>query len=310
MIEILHRARIAPRRKSLTTGTHATTLDSETHWGRTWRLFRRHRLGVIGLAVLTLIGIAVILAPLIQRYPPNAVDLDNLASSPNLEHWLGTDRTGRDIWSRLLSGGRVSLSVGLVAVSLAGGVGLALGLISGYFGGWADLFIQRLTDLVMTFPSLVIILTLVAVFGPSLLNIMLVLGLLGWPVPCRIVRAQVLTLRNHEYIQAARASGARSSRILLIHILPGTIAPLLVYASFGVAQAMLTEAGLSFLGMGVQLPMASWGNMINAARSLSTLEGAPWIWLPPGVMIGVSVLAINSVGDALRDALDPRSTRR
>lgn len=311
MIELWRRAKTLKKWGPLGRSDHAQAdLEPETHWSRTWRLFRRHRLGVVGVTVLFVIGLAVILAPMIQVYPPNAIDLDSIASPPSLNHWLGTDRTGRDNWSRLLSGGRVSLSVGLVAVTIASGLGLGLGLIGGYFGGWIDLFIQRLTDLVMTFPSLVIILTLVAVFGPSLVNIMLVLGLLGWTVPCRIVRAQVLTLRTQEYVQAARASGANSARILLVHILPGTIPPLLVYASFGVAQAMLTEAGLSFLGMGVQLPMASWGNMLNAARSLSILEGAPWIWLPPGLLIGVSVLAINSVGDALRDALDPRAARR
>lgn len=285
-------------------------LKPDPHWLRTWGVFRRHRLGVVGAAVIVVVGLAAILAPLIQVYPPDAVDLDHIASPPSLAHWLGTDRTGRDNWSRLVHGGRVSLSVGLVAVGIASSLGLALGLVGGYFGGWIDLTIQRLTDLVMTFPSLVIILTLVAVFGPSLGNIMLVLGLLGWTVPCRIVRAQVLTLRTQEYVQAARASGAGSARIVLVHVLPGAIPPLLVYASFGVAQAMLTEAGLSFLGMGVQPPTASWGNMLNAARSLSILEGAPWVWLPPGIMIGVSVLAINSLGDALRDALDPRAARR
>lgn len=285
-------------------------VQSETPWQRTWRLFRRHRLGIVGAIIIVVIGLAAVAAPLIQVYPPNAVDLDNLAAPPSQTHWFGTDRTGRDNWSRLVNGGRVSLSVGLVAVSIAGVIGLTLGLLSGYFGGWLDLVIQRLTDLVMTFPSLVIILTLVSVFGPSIRNIMLVLGLLGWPVPCRIVRAQVLMLRTMDYVQAARASGASSPRILLLHIMPGTIPPLLVYASFGVAQAILSEAGLSFLGMGVQLPIASWGNMLNAARSLTILEGAPWIWLPPGVMIGLAVLSVNSLGDALRDALDPRAVQR
>lgn len=285
-------------------------LQSETPLQRTWRHFRRHRLGVVGAIIIAMIGLTAVVAPLIQIYPSNTVDLDNLAAPPSQTHWFGTDRTGRDNWSRLVNGGRVSLSVGLVAVSIAGMIGLTLGLLSGYFGGWLDLVIQRVTDLVMTFPSLVIILTLVSVFGPSLRNIMLVLGLLGWPVPCRLVRAQVLMLRTMDYVQAARACGASPMRILLVHIAPGTIPPLLVYASFGVAQAILSEAGLSFLGMGVQLPMASWGNMLNAARSLTILEGAPWVWLPPGIMIGLSVLAINSLGDALRDVLDPRTVRR
>lgn len=284
--------------------------QADTPWRRSWRLFRRHRLGVIGASVFIIIGGAALLAPLIQVYAPNAVDLNHIAAAPTHAHWLGTDRTGRDIWSRLVHGGRVSLSVGLVAVSIASVIGLALGLVSGYFGGWVDLAIQRLTDLVMTFPSLVIILTLVAVLGPNIGNIMLVLGLLGWPAPCRIVRSQVLAMRSQEYVQAARSIGVPSRRILLTHLLPGTIPSLLVYASFGVAQAMLTEAGLSFLGMGVQPPISSWGNMLNAARSLTILESAPWVWLPPGLMIGISVLAINSIGDALRDALDPRSIRR
>lgn len=301
---------MSSRRPSATLSTKMQTSSlarAETPWRRTWRLFRRHELGVVGAAVLAIILLAAVLAPLIEAYPPDAVDLDNLAAPPNPVHWLGTDRTGRDNWSRLVHGGRASLAVGFVAVSIASGIGLVLGIVSGFFGGWADLAIQRVTDLVMTFPSLVIILTLVALLGPSLGNIMLVLGLLGWPVPCRIVRAQVLSLRAQEYVVAARAAGATNARLMRSHILPGTLAPLLVYTSFGVANAMLTEAGLSFLGLGVQPPMASWGNMLNAARSLSILEGAPWVWLPPGLLIGISVLAINSVGDALRDVLDPRS---
>lgn len=276
---------------------------------RTWRRFRRHRLGILGLLLIGSLALTALAAPLIQVYPPEAIDLSQIAAPPNAAHWLGTDRTGRDIWSRLIHGGRVSLAVGLVAVMLASVIGLTLGLSSGFFGGWVDLTIQRFTDLMMTFPTLVIILTLVAIVGPSLLNIMLVLGLLGWPVPCRIVRAQVLALRTQDYVLAARAAGAAPLRLMLVHVLPGALPPLLVYASFGVAQAMLTEAGLSFLGLGVQPPTASWGNMLNTARSLAILESAPWVWLPPGLMISLSVLAINSLGDALRDALDPRGMR-
>jgi peptide/nickel transport system permease protein len=189
-------------------------------------------------------------------------------------------------------------------------IGTVLGSVSGYFGGWVDSSIQRFTDAVMCFPSLIIIVAAVAIIGPSIYNVMIVIGLLTWPGICRLVRGQILTLREREFVEAARAIGAPPSKVIFSHLLPNTIAPITVAATFGVAAAILTEAGLSFLGLGVQPPTPSWGNMINTAQSAAVLQQMPWLWVPAGVLIALAVLSINFIGDGLRDALDPRSTRR
>ncbi len=189
-------------------------------------------------------------------------------------------------------------------------IGTILGALSGYFGGWVDSTIQRFTDAIMCFPSLIIIIAAVAIIGPSIYNVMIVIGLLTWPGICRLVRGQFLSLREREFVEAARSMGARPNRIIFRHLLPNAIAPITVAATFGVAAAILTEAGLSFLGLGVQPPTASWGNMINTAQSAAVLQQMPWLWIPAGIMIALAVLSINFVGDGLRDALDPRSTHR
>ena len=225
-------------------------------------------------------------------------------------HLLGTDDIGRDVLSRIIYGTRVSLSVGLVSVTIYVVIGTVLGSISGYFGGWVDSTIQRFTDAVMCFPSLIIIVAAVAIVGPSIYNVMIVIGLLTWPGICRLVRGQILTLREREFVEAARAIGAPPSKVIFSHLLPNTVAPITVAATFGVAAAILTEAGLSFLGLGVQPPTPSWGNMINTAQSAAVLQQMPWLWIPAGVLIALAVLSINFIGDGLRDALDPRSTRR
>ncbi|MEZ4623225.1 MAG: ABC transporter permease [Thermomicrobiales bacterium] len=189
-------------------------------------------------------------------------------------------------------------------------IGTVLGAISGYFGGFVDSTIQRVTDAVMCFPSLIIIIAAVAIVGPSIWNVMVVIGLLTWPSICRLVRGQLLSLREQEFIAAAKATGAGNLRIIFRHLLPNAVAPIIVAATFGIASAILTEAGLSFLGLGVQPPTASWGNIINTAQSPAVLQQMPWTWIPAGVLIAVSVLSINFVGDGLRDTLDPRSRRR
>lgn len=270
----------------------------------------RHRLAVAGAVVIFLLILIALFAPLVANHNPNRVDLLAASSGPNSTHWLGTDDIGRDVFSRIVYGTRVSLSVGLVAVTIYVLIGTILGAISGYFGGWIDSTLQRLTDAVMCFPSLIIIIAAVAILGPSIVNVMIVIGLLTWPGICRLVRGQFLSLREREFVEAARAMGARPSRIIFRHLLPNAIAPITVAATFGVASAILTEAGLSFLGLGVQPPTASWGNMINTAQSAAVLQEMPWLWVPAGIMIALAVLSINFVGDGLRDAIDPRSTRR
>lgn len=280
--------------------------------GRHLRLhaFMRHRLALAGAVVILLLVAIALFAPLVANHDPNRVDLLAASSGPNRTHWLGTDDIGRDVFSRIVYGTRVSLSVGLVAVTIYVVIGTILGAISGYFGGWIDSTLQRFTDAIMCFPSLIIIIAAVAILGPSIFNVMIVIGLLTWPSICRLVRGQFLSLREREFVEAARAMGARPSRIIFLHLLPNAVAPITVAATFGVASAILTEAGLSFLGLGVQPPTASWGNMINTAQSAAVLQEMPWLWVPAGIMIALAVLSINFVGDGLRDAIDPRSTRR
>lgn len=274
------------------------------------RAFGRHRLAVVGAVVVLAIALAALLAPLVATHDPNAIDLLAARTGPSRAHLLGTDEIGRDVFSRLVYGARVSLSVGLIAVAIYTVVGTLLGAVSGYYGGIVDGAIQRATDTVMCFPSLVIIIAAVAILGPSVYNMIVVIGLLTWPNICRLVRAQFLSLREKEFVEAAHALGVGDRRIIVRHILPNAVAPITVAATFGVAAAILTEAGLSFLGLGVQPPTPSWGNMINTAQSAAVLQQMPWLWIPAGFLIALSVLSINFIGDGLRDALDPRSRAR
>lgn len=282
-----------------------TKRKNATVWGR----FRRHKLALGGAAVLFLLIAVAIAAPVLAQYGPYAIDLSAYRAAPDRAHLLGTDSAGRDVLARLMYAGRISLSVGIVAVGIYIAIGLALGGLAGYFGGFVDSLIMRLADVVLSFPSIIVIITLVAILGPSIWNVMLVIGLLGWPPIARLVRAEFLTLRERDFVLASRALGAGDGRIIFQHILPNSMTPVIVNATFGMAQAILLEAGLSFLGLGVQPPTASWGNMLNEAQSITILEDMPWLWIPPGLMIALAVLSINFVGDGLRDALDPRAHR-
>jgi peptide/nickel transport system permease protein len=302
---------IGPGRRGLSAGDATAQVVARqaivlTPTRQALRRFRRHRLAVLGTVVVGLFILLSACAPLVARYNPDAVDLRARNQGPSAQHWFGTDRTGRDTFARTLYAGRVSLSIGLAAAAISIVIGATLGAVSGFFGGRVDGLIMRFTDIVMTFPSIIIILTVVALTEPGLYKTMLVIGLLNWPVPCRLVRAKFLALRDQEFIVAARAMGATSSRLIAVHAFPNTIDVLVVYASFGVVNAILLEAGLSFLGLGVQIPTASWGNMINVARNLQVFEQFPWQWAPAGVAIVLTVLATNFIGDGLRDALDPR----
>ncbi len=274
-----------------------------------WRRFRQHRLAVISSVVFLIVVLTAVFADVIAPYDPYYIDPTVFDQAPTPAHPLGTDRVGRDVLSRLIYGGRVSLSVGVVAVSIYMVIGTMLGALAGYYGGWVDGVISRLVDIVLSFPTLMLILVLVSLLGPGLRNIMLVLGLLGWPQVARIVRGEFLRLRVQDFILAAEVVGATNRRIIVRHILPNAMGPMLVAATFGVANAILSESALSFLGLGVQPPTASWGQMLNEAQSLTILESKPWLWVPPGMMILISVLSINFIGDSLRDALDPQLRR-
>lgn len=268
------------------------------------RRFLRHKLGVISLIIVVILALAALLAPWIAPYDPTAIT-PNFNAPPSWEHWLGTDQIGRDVFSRLLYATRVSLLVGLLATALSTAIGVVLGLVSGYFGGVADMVIMRITDMVMSFPYLLLVLVAAAIFRPGLWNIILILGFVNWPSAARLVRGNVLALRESGFVKSSQVAGMPGRYLLFSEILPNTMAPVLVYATSVVALSMLDEAALSFLAMGVQPPDASLGNMLGDAQSLTVLTGQPWLWLPPGIMVVVLVVCINFVGDALRDVADP-----
>jgi peptide/nickel transport system permease protein len=270
--------------------------------------FRRHKPAVVGAGVLVVIALAVLVGPLLLPYMPNAVDLSVFQKPPSPAHLLGTDSAGRDVLTRLLVGGRVSLAIGCLVALMSTTLGLLLGAVAGFYRGIADFVTLRLTEVVLSFPGLVAVAGAAALFGPSSKLLVIVLSLFSWPTPCLIVRAMTLSIRNLDYVTAARATGASNARIVLLEVIPAVLSPLTVFATVAVAQAILAEAGLSFLGFGVPPPNASWGNMLNAAESIAILSNQPWLWLPPGLMIAITVLSINLVGDGLRDAVDPRSS--
>jgi len=271
---------------------------------KTLRRFRRHRLAMVGLTIIVLLVIAALLGSESAAIEQN---LKAMNKPPSSEHLFGTDRIGRDILARTLVGGRISLAVGLVAVFFSTSIGLVLGSIAGFYGGWLDQIIMRVVDVVLSFPVIILLLCVASLVGPSIFNVMAMIGLLTWPTPCRIMRGQFLALRERAFVEAAHCLGVTNFQIAVRHIIPNAIAPVLVYASFAVATAVLLEAGLSYLGLGVQPPTPSWGNMLNTARNISTMERTSWQWIPPAIMTVLFVLAVNFVGDGIRDALDPQA---
>ena len=279
-------------------------MKRETVTAMTWHRFRRSKLALIALAYVGVVAVVALLAPSIAR-DPDAVDLASRLRPPSHTHRLGTDDLGRDVLSRVIHGARISLTVGFTATAISLLIGSLLGALAGYYGGVADWIVSRLIEIVLCFPFLLLVLGIVALFRPSFITIMIALGLTSWTTEARFIRGEFLRIRDMEFAQAARASGARDSRIIFRHLLPNALAPVLVSASFGVAAAILTESALSFLGMGVPPPTASWGNMLYSAEQY--LEYAWWLALFPGVAIFVTVAAFNIVGDRIRDAFDPRS---
>jgi peptide/nickel transport system permease protein len=281
-------------------------------WTLTWRRFRRSKLAVIALVYVVFVGILAIAAPMIASskstpvpFGPDDVDVANRLHPPDAQHRFGTDELGRDVLARMIHGARVSLTVGLLATLMALIVGCFLGAMAGYYGGIADWLVSRLIEVVLCFPLLFLALAIVAFFGPSIWTIMIALGLTTWTSEARYVRGEFLRIREMEFAYAARASGARDARIIFRHLLPNALAPVLVSASFGVAYAILTESALSFLGLGVPLPTATWGSILASARQF--IEYAWWLIVFPGVAIFLTVAAFNIIGDRFRDALDPRS---
>jgi len=274
-----------------------------------WRRFSRHRMAVAGLVFVVLVTLAALLTPLVSPHDPYAMSLPDARQPPSWEHPLGTDKLGRDTLTRVLVGGRVSLAVAVAAVAISTVIGTVLGLVAGYRQGWADAIISRVTDVFMSFPLFVLLIVLVSMVGPSATNVVLILGLFSWMVITRVVRGQVLSVMNEPYIEAAVTAGAKPLRIVLRQVLPNSYVPIVVASTLGVANAMLSEAALSFLGLGIQPPTPSWGNMLNAAQSLQVLVNEPWVWIGPGAAIALTVLSINFLGDGLHDALDPHSHR-
>ncbi len=272
------------------------------------RTFARNRLAVIGAVILTGFVVCAIFAPYIAPHSPLQMDLTSLLKPPGTPgHLLGTDNLGRDVLSRLIYGSRISLSVGLVVVSVAAAIGTTLGLVSGYFGHAADIVIMRIVEIFVAFPFLILVVAAIALLGPSLYNVMLVLGLVSWPVYARLVRSEVLAIRELPYVEAARALGASNARIMFRHVLPNCLSSVLVTAAMSMAGAILSTAALGFLGLGVQPPTPEWGMMLNEAKRFLRIH--PWQIFYPGVAIMLVVLALNFIGDGLRDALDPHVRR-
>ena len=258
-----------------------------------------------GIAVIVLMALAAIAAPWIAG-DPLKIDLTHYLQKPSAAHWLGTDVQGRDIWARLVFGARVSLTVGLISQGIALLLGVTLGLLAGYYGRWVDELVMRLADVTLAFPTLLHLIAMVAAFQPSMGVVFATIGVVGWAGMARLVRGQVLVVRQLEYVQAIRALGAKDIRVMLQHVLPNVIAPVVIAATLGVAGAIMAEAALSFLGLGVPPPTPSWGSMIADGRDLDQLRRAPWTSVFPGMAIGAAVLGFNLLGDALRDALDPK----
>ncbi|MCK5534839.1 ABC transporter permease [bacterium] len=269
-----------------------------------WERFKHNKLAFWGFVIILLLTFQACLVPFIAPYNPAQQNISNRLSPPSCKHLLGTDELGRDVFSRILYGTRISLSVGFVAVGVAVLVGTLLGLWAGFFGGWVDSLIMRLVDVMLCFPTFFLILMVIAFLSPNIFTIMLVIGLTSWPGLARMVRGECLSMREREFIQAAKLVGLKNNRIIFVHLLPNVLTPILVTATFGIGSAILTESALSFLGLGVQPPTPSWGNILTAGKDY--IHTAWWLSFFPGVAILITVLAYNLLGEGLRDILDPK----
>lgn len=282
-------------------------LRDESYWTRPLRRFRRHTLAMLGVIVLTVLVLSAGLAPWVAPYSPTAQDLSNRLKPPSLAHPMGTDDLGRDQLTRILYGGRISLLIGVLAMTVAVTLGTLVGALAGFFGGRTDNVLMRFTDVMISFPTLFLLILLASLFGTSFITIVLVIGFLSWMGVARLVRASFLSLKEQQYVEAAHCIGVSPARMIMRHLLPNALGPIIVAATIGVAGAILTESALSYLGFGIQPPTPTWGNMLRYAQD--QMSTAPWTAIFPGLMIFLAALAINYIGDGLRDALDPRQDR-
>ncbi len=280
-------------------------IDTSYFYRVIWKRFRSNRFAICGAMVVITLFILSFLAPYVTPYSPDDLDAYHVLLPPSSAHWLGTDELGRDVLTRIIYGARISLKVGFVSVGIAAAIGTVAGLFAGYYGGWIDQLLMRFVDIMLCFPTFFLMLAVIAMLEPSIWYIMIIIGLTGWMGVARLIRAEVLTLRERDFVLAARSIGASDTRIIFLHILPNAISPVIVTATLGVAGAILTESALSFLGIGVQPPVPSWGNMLTSGKDY--LEFAWWLSLFPGLAILITVIAYNLVGEGLRDALDPRT---
>jgi peptide/nickel transport system permease protein len=277
-----------------------------SQWNMTITRLKKNRRAVISFYVLCVIILLILLVPVVSPYDILDTNLNMTDQPPSASYWFGTDNLGRDLFTRLWAGGRMSLLIAIAVVFLEVIIGIVLGSVSGYYGGRTDSVIMRITEIFMCFPFLMICITIIAIFGSSVRNLVLVLALLGWPGIARIVRGQILSLKELEFMEACEALGISDSKRIFKHLLPNVMASVIVFSTLGMASVILTETALSFLGLGVSATTPTWGNMIQIARNLYIIQGRAWQWIPPGVAIFVTVLAFNLLGDGLRDALDPK----
>lgn len=281
-------------------------LHVESYWSSVAKQFRKNKLAVVSMYILLVIIILCIFVPIFSPYSIEGTDTTSKSLPPSSTHLLGTDNIGRDLFTRLFYGGRISLGIALAVVSLECLIGVILGSIAGYYGGVIDVIVMRLAEIFLSFPFLIICITVVSLLGSSAVTLILTLSLLSWPIIARIVRGQILSLRELEYMEACNALGINDMRRMFKHLLPNVMAYVIVYATLGIASTILTETGLSFLGLGVRPPTPTWGNLIQPARDLLVIKDYWWYWLPPGIAIFLTVMCWNIIGDALRDAVDPK----
>ncbi|MBH5317602.1 ABC transporter permease [Paenibacillus sp. GSMTC-2017] len=302
-------ARLPWKRNNLTSNSgrdeEEKTDDIESFAKQVRRKFFKHKLAVLGLVTTTLLLSIGLLAPWLAPFQPNEMTAV-FGAPPSATHWLGTDQVGRDVLSRLIYGMRVSLFIGFSTVIIYVTFGTLVGMIAAYYGKWIDMILMRLTDIFLSFPYMMVVLVIISMFGANISTIMIVLALFKWPTIAMLVRGSVLSIKGLDYVRAGVALGYSTTRIMFRHILPNALGPIIVNATFGIASTILSEAGLSFLGMGVKSPEASLGNMLHDAQSLTVLTEQQWLWMPAGFIILITVLAINFVGDGLRDALDSK----
>lgn len=279
-------------------------------WRNFIKRFCKNKLAVLGLIVLVVVTIIVLVVPPLLPYDEAQIDVVAFNAPPSEQHVLGTDTTGRDVLSRLLYGGRVSLFVGIISTLISVAIGIPLGLLAAFYRGWFEILVMRATDIFMTIPSTILILFLVSMFGPSIVTVTVVIGVLGWTKFARQIYGTVLSVREKDYVEGGKAIGQRDGVIIARYILPNAIAPIFISITFRIASAIILESSLSFLGMGVQMPAASWGNMLYNAQSITILKSCQWMWLPPGLALMITILSINFIGNGLRDALDPKTSIR